>query len=88
MLSLQSKLATCTFAYQDTYLLHADIIYFGQNSINLMVPISAVAGDHVFDLKNLVIVDREHVITSQLAFIPELFGNWILNRWLYDFRLR
>ena len=69
----------------------AEPLYFGQRFINLNLPSNAVAGDHVFDLKSLLILDREHFVAFQLLCFPGFsysYYRYFSFRWLFNFLLR
>ena len=69
----------------------AEPLYFGQPFINLNLPSNAVAGDHVFDLKSLLILDREHFVAFQLRCLPGFLGayfGYFHYRWFFLFIIR
>ena len=54
--------------YVPLYYFSADVVYLQQKSISLRLPHNATAGDRVFDMKSVIVVDRENFVKSLLRF--------------------
>lgn len=55
----------------------ADVAYFRTTIISLKLPTNAVAGEHVFDMTSLIVVDRVNFVKSHFSFIYGYYGYYL-----------